>query len=165
MRVEAAEISRLVVNMREAYLEPHDQDLATAYSNYAADLNALDNTEEPMIEEYYQKALTIRASPKNAENDFEHYGQTLSNAGRYWARMQKYPEAEEALQKAIELRSRGLGAPAPTMAIPIYGLANVKLAQGWLDEAIKLHQQCLDIRKSLDPTSFWTGVSCHKTAT
>lgn len=39
--------------MREAYLEPHDQDLATAYSNYAADLNALDNIEEPMIEEYY----------------------------------------------------------------------------------------------------------------
>ena len=64
MRVEATEISRLVVNMREAYLEPHDQDLATAYSNYAADLNALDNIEEPMLEEYYQKALAIRASPK-----------------------------------------------------------------------------------------------------
>ena len=53
MRVAAAEMSRFVVNMREAYLEPHDQDLATAYSDYAADLNALDNIKEPMIEEYY----------------------------------------------------------------------------------------------------------------
>ena len=165
MRVEAAEMSRLVVNMREAYLEPHDQDLATAYSNYAADLNALDNIEEPMIENYYQKALKIRASPMNAENDLELYGQTLSNAGRYWARLHKYPEAEEALQKAIELRSRALGTSSPTTAISIYGLANVKLAQGHLDEAIELHQQCLDIRKSLDPTSFWTGVSYHKMAT
>ena len=165
MRLEAAEMSRLVVIMREAYLEPHDQDLATAYSNYAADLNALDNIEEPMIEEYYQKALEIRASPKNAENDLELYGQTLSNAGRYWARMQKYAEAEEALQKAIKLRSCGSGTPGLTTAISIYGLSNVKLAQGCLYEAIKLHQQCLDIRKSLDPTSFWTGVSYHKMAT
>lgn len=98
--------------MREAYLEPHDQDLATAYSNYAADLNALDNIEEPMIEEYYQKALAIRASPKNAEHDLELYGHTLSNAGRYWGRKQKHLETEEALPKAIELRSRGLGMPA-----------------------------------------------------
>ena len=165
MRTEAATMSRLVINMREAYLEPHDQDLATAYSNYAADLNALDDIEEPMIEEYYQKALAIRAAPKNAECDFELYGQTLSNAGRYWARKQKYPEAEEALQKAIELRSRGLKMPCPTAAISIYGLANVKLAQGWLDEAMELHQQCLDIRTTLDPTSFWTGVSYHKMAT
>ena len=165
MRVEAAEMSRLVVNMREAYLEPHDQDLATAYSNYAADLNALDKIEEPMIEEYYQKALAIRASPKNAETGLELYGQTLSNAGRYWARMKKYPEAEEALQKAIELRSRGLGKSGLTTAISIYGLANVKLAQGRLDEAISLHQQCLNIRKTLVPNSFWTGVSCHKIAT
>ena len=114
MRVAAAEMSRFVVNMREAYLEPHDQDLATAYSNYAADLNSLDTIEEPMIEEYYQKALGIRASPKKAEYDFELYVQTFTNAGRYWARKQTYVEAEAALQKAIELRSRSLGMPACT---------------------------------------------------
>ena len=55
--------------------------------------------------------------------------------------------------------------PGLTAAISIYGLANVKLAQGWLDDAIKLHQKCLDIRTTLDPTSFWTGVSYHKIAT
>ena len=36
-----------------------------------------------------------------------------------------------------------------TTAISIHGLANVKLAQGRLDEAIEFHQQCLDIRKTL----------------
>ena len=61
--------------------------------------------------------------------------------------MQKYPDAEPALQKAIELRSRRLATPDPSIAISIYGLANVKLAQGWLDEAKKLHQQYLGIPK------------------
>ena len=95
-RAETAEISRIAVELREACLDPDDQDLATAYTNYAADLNALDCLDEPKIDQSYQKALPIRALRRNTESGPELHGQTLSNAERYWARVQRYAEAEKA---------------------------------------------------------------------
>jgi len=77
--------------------------------------------------------------------------------------MGRHEEAENALKKKIELRRQSLGVHNAT-AISYYGLGNTLLAQGQLDEAMRYHQVCLDMRRELDSTTYWLGVSCHKLA-
>ncbi len=160
-RQECADTSLLVCTIREQLLGPDHVHVAQALANYATDLNALDRLED--ADEIYKKALRIHELPQNSDTEPELLGQLLSNAGRCWARMGRYEEAENALKKAIELRRQSLGVHNAT-AISYYGLGNTLLAQGQLDEAMRYHQVCLDMRRELDSTTYWLGVSCHKLA-
>lgn len=160
-RQECANTSLLVCTIREKLLGPDHVDVAQALANYATDLNALDQLED--ADEVYRKALRIRELPQNSNTEPELLGQLLSNAGRCWARIGRYPEAEDALKRAIALRRQSLGVHNAT-AISYYGLGNTVLAQGHLDAAMAYHQVCLDMRRELNMTTYWLGVSCHKLA-
>ncbi|KAI4105541.1 MAG: hypothetical protein LQ339_003383 [Xanthoria mediterranea] len=160
-RQQCADTSLLVCTIREQLLGPEHVDLAQALANYAADLNALDQLED--ADNIYKRALRIHELPQNSNTQPELLGQLLSNAGRCWARMGRYAEAEKALNRAIALRRQSLGVHNAT-AISYYGLGNTVLAQGHLDAAMGYHQVCLDMRRELKITTYWLGVSCHKLA-
>ncbi|CAL8577786.1 hypothetical protein XPA_003602 [Xanthoria parietina] len=160
-RQQCADTSLLVCTIREKLLGPDHVDVAQALANYAADLNALDQLED--ADNVYKKALRIHELPQNSNTQPELLGQLLSNAGRCWARMGRYAEAENALNRAIALRRQSLGVHNAT-AISYYGLGNTVLAQGHLDAAMGYHQVCLDMRRELKMTTYWLGVSCHKLA-
>ncbi|KAL8999883.1 MAG: hypothetical protein Q9188_005797 [Gyalolechia gomerana] len=114
-------------------LRRHSLVAKDALANHATDLNTLDRLED--ADEVYRKAFRIRELPQNSDMGPELLGQLLSNAGRCWARMGRYPETEKALKKAIELRRQSLGLHNAT-AISYYGLGDILLTQGHLDEAI-----------------------------
>lgn len=135
-RQECADTSLLIYTIRKQLLGPDHVDVAQALANHATDLNTLDRLED--ADEVYTKAFRIRELTQNSDTGPELLGQLLSNAGRRWARMGRYPETEKALKKAIELRRQSLGLHSAT-AISYYGLGNTLLTQGHLDEASEYH--------------------------
>lgn len=124
-RQQCADTSLLVCTVREKLLGPDHVDVAQGLANYAADLNALDQLED--ADNIYKRALRIHELPQNSNTHPELLGQLLSNAGRCWARMGRYAEAENALNRAITLRRQSLGVHNAT-AISYYGLGNTVLA-------------------------------------
>lgn len=99
-------------------------------------------------EDSFKKALYVNPTALNSGLK----SNILNRLGSMYRKMEKYAEAEESLQAALNIST-----DKQFRALTLYELGQTKIAQAKFDEAVKIFKQGIDISPS-DRASFETGI-------
>ncbi|HEX9132004.1 MAG TPA: FxSxx-COOH system tetratricopeptide repeat protein, partial [Ktedonobacteraceae bacterium] len=89
--------------------------------------------------------LSVAASTAPQAHSLE-LASLLTRAADYLGQRAQYEQAEPLYQRALSIGEQALGHDHPRVAFPLYGLADLYLAQGRYAEAEALYQRALAIR-------------------
>jgi tetratricopeptide (TPR) repeat protein len=117
--------------------------------NHLGELQTLQASFE-VGEKSYREALVIESALAPTGQNQAALARTLHGLGVLLVRQGRYPDAEQALRRALELQRAALGPAHPDMARTLHDLANVIDESGNLKEAIPVMRQALAMQRQLN---------------
>ena len=150
--VPAEAYAQRAIEIRRHLLPEGHIQIANGLCDYGLIVNCLDKTDEAI--RAHSQAITIKESNQDCSQAL--LAQSYSCMGRVLTRVGQLKEANRLNETAVKIGSK-------RSYIYLYHLGNVRLAQGELNDAVKLHAQALRLRREvLGHDAHYTGLSCHK---